>query len=80
MCESKDSTVSVEYFSGCLLGALLGDCLGGPFEGEDTCPDEVQMYFDVKAGETRGMLEFSIFKEPFLVHTYMSVLTGIFIL
>ncbi|KAI5705659.1 hypothetical protein M8J75_000677 [Diaphorina citri] len=47
-CKSKESTVaiSVDYFKGCLLGALLGDCIGGVFEGrEDVSIGHFQMFF-----------------------------------
>lgn len=29
-----DNTLLKSKFRGCLLGALLGDCLGSPFEGD----------------------------------------------
>lgn len=39
--------VGVNKFKGALVGALLGDCLGAPFEGEnEPSTDTVQEYFD----------------------------------
>ncbi|XP_014280368.1 ADP-ribosylhydrolase ARH3 [Halyomorpha halys] len=39
--------VEVNKFKGALVGALLGDCLGGPFEGVDEpSTDTLQEYFD----------------------------------
>lgn len=40
--------VGVSKFKGALVGALLGDCLGAPFEGEnEPSTDTLQEYFDV---------------------------------
>lgn len=33
-------------FRGCMLGTLLGDCLGAPFEGEAGSKVVVQKYFE----------------------------------
>lgn len=30
---ARDSLVMKDKFRGCLVGAILGDCLGSPFEG-----------------------------------------------
>ncbi|CAH1405504.1 unnamed protein product [Nezara viridula] len=39
--------VGVSKFKGALVGALLGDCLGAPFEGEnEPSTDTLQEYFD----------------------------------
>uniref|UniRef100_A0A8D8R1U4 ADP-ribosylhydrolase ARH3 n=2 Tax=Cacopsylla melanoneura TaxID=428564 RepID=A0A8D8R1U4_9HEMI len=38
--QPKDSKISVDYFIGCLLGALLGDCIGALFEGQQDVPME----------------------------------------
>lgn len=36
-------------FRGCLLGSLMGDCLGGPYEGQTVSSGDkiiIQRYFD----------------------------------
>lgn len=45
-----DSVLLKSKFRGCLLGALLGDCLGAPFEGDE-----------ITAGD-RGVLQRNIDK------------------
>lgn len=44
-----DSVLLRSKFRGCLLGGLLGDCLGAPFEGDPFTPGAkivAQRYFD----------------------------------
>lgn len=44
-----DKTDLQSKFKGCLMGALLGDCLGAPFEGDPLTGGAVkvvQNYFD----------------------------------
>ena len=39
--------VAINKFKGSLIGALLGDCLGAPYEGDDKLNSDVlQDYFD----------------------------------
>lgn len=46
-----DSVMRASKFRGCLLGSLLGDCLGAPYEGEGTVSKSVlQNYFDKLEG------------------------------
>ncbi|XP_066156542.1 ADP-ribosylhydrolase ARH3-like isoform X2 [Euwallacea fornicatus] len=51
-------------FRGCLLGSLMGDCLGAPFEGQDVSSGDkiiIQRYFD--------KMEDPTFKGPFKKYT-----------
>lgn len=44
-----DKTLLQKKFTGCLLGSLIGDCLGAPYEGDVTSPGDrivIQKYFD----------------------------------
>ena len=44
---SADSISLVSKFRGCLVGGLLGDCLGAPYEGYLTIKKTgLQEYFD----------------------------------
>lgn len=48
-----DNIILRSKFRGCLLGALLGDCLGAPFEGEAMSSGGklvLQKYFDKLEG------------------------------
>lgn len=48
-------------FRGALVGAVLGDCIGGEFEGtepEEIPLDRVLQYLDGLEDETRGDCEF----------------------
>jgi poly(ADP-ribose) glycohydrolase ARH3 len=48
---SIDSISLVSKFSGCLVGGLLGDCLGAPYEGYIEIPKTVvQEDFDELEG------------------------------
>lgn len=47
--KSMDESVVKTKFRGCLMGALLGDCLGAPFEGDPLSRGAlkvIQNYFD----------------------------------
>ncbi|XP_075223533.1 ADP-ribosylhydrolase ARH3-like isoform X2 [Lycorma delicatula] len=51
MAVVKDSALLANKFRGCLVGALLGDCLGAPYEGEYNISKVVlQKYFDKLEG------------------------------
>lgn len=44
-----EAAILKSKFRGCMLGSLMGDCLGAPFEGNDYSPGEsltIQRYFD----------------------------------
>lgn len=44
-----DSLLVKSKFRGCMLGCLIGDCLGGPFEGDQYSPGNklvVHNYFE----------------------------------
>ncbi|KAJ8919096.1 hypothetical protein NQ315_012081 [Exocentrus adspersus] len=59
-----ESSLMKSKFRGCLLGSLIGDCLGAPFEGDVvTAGDKIviQRYFD--------KLQDSTFKAPFKQYT-----------
>lgn len=44
---AEESLVSVDHFKGCLLGALLGDCMGAVFEGGENVPlEDYQTFFN----------------------------------
>jgi poly(ADP-ribose) glycohydrolase ARH3 len=46
-----DSILLASKFRGCLVGGLLGDCLGAPYEGDYRIPKTVlQKYFDTLEG------------------------------
>jgi len=46
-----DSISLDSKFRGCLVGGLLGDCLGAPYEGRFTIKKtELQEYFDKMEG------------------------------
>ena len=52
-------------FRGALVGAVLGDCIGGEFEGtepEEIPLDRVLQYLDGLEDETRGDCEFFFMK------------------
>lgn len=47
--KAMDETILKSKFRGCLMGALLGDCLGAPFEGDPLSRGAlkiVQNFFD----------------------------------
>nr|XP_022904257.1 poly(ADP-ribose) glycohydrolase ARH3-like [Onthophagus taurus] len=46
-----DSVLMKAKFRGCMLGTLMGDCLGAPFEGDPGSRAIVQKYFDKIDGE-----------------------------
>lgn len=44
-----DNVLLQKKFQGCLLGSLVGDCLGAPYEGDVISADgkkQIQKYFD----------------------------------
>lgn len=46
-----DNSLLTSKVRGCLVGALLGDCLGSPYEGESNVSKVVlQNYFDKLSG------------------------------
>lgn len=46
-------------FRGALVGAVLGDCIGGEFEGTEEVPlDRVLQHLDSLEDETRGDCEY----------------------
>lgn len=46
-----DNAMLANKVRGCLVGALLGDCLGSPYEGENSVSKVVlQNYFDKLSG------------------------------
>jgi len=48
---SIDSIPLASKFRGCLVGGLLGDCLGAPYEGDNGISKTVlQEYFDKLEG------------------------------
>lgn len=52
MAKFDNSTIRSK-FRGCLVGSLIGDCLGAPYEGEDVTNGEkiiIQRYFDKLEG------------------------------
>lgn len=53
-----DDLVVKSKIAGCVMGGLLGDCLGAPFEGDPLSPGAkkiVQRYFDkLEEPEVKG--------------------------
>uniref|UniRef100_A0A0P4VID6 ADP-ribosylhydrolase ARH3 n=1 Tax=Rhodnius neglectus TaxID=72488 RepID=A0A0P4VID6_9HEMI len=44
---TEEGAITIKKFRGCLLGALVGDCLGAPFEEDGTVSKKIlQKYFD----------------------------------
>lgn len=67
---SFDKSVLRSKFRGCLLGSLIGDCLGAPYEGEFVTNGEkiiIQRYFD--------KLESSAFIGPYRQYTDDTAMT-----
>lgn len=47
MIAAAESVLTVAKYRGCLIGALVGDCLGAPFEGDPTVPrTQLHKYLD----------------------------------
>ncbi|KAL1123374.1 hypothetical protein AAG570_002459 [Ranatra chinensis] len=68
MSASMEGAVIASKFRGALIGALLGDCLGAPFEGDERVSKSVlQKYFD--------KLEGPHFKAPFKQYTDDTAMT-----
>jgi poly(ADP-ribose) glycohydrolase ARH3 len=65
---SIDSTSLATKFRGCLVGGLLGDCLGAPYEGHRGISKTVlQKDFDKLEGPYfKCMYVFSILFRPFI--------------
>lgn len=65
-----DSAILQKKFRGCLLGSLIGDCLGAPYEGDCVTDGEriiIQRYFD--------KLESSKFVGPYRQYTDDTAMT-----
>lgn len=65
---SIDSNLLASKFRGCLVGGLLGDCLGAPYEGAyGVSKKELQKYFDkLEEPYFTCMYEFSIIFRLFI--------------
>ena len=65
-----DNILLKSKFRGCLLGGLLGDCLGAPFEGDPGSRVVTQNYFDKledKQTKSKLMYSNSIIKTEFVL-------------
>lgn len=65
--------VMLSRFRGALVGSVLGDCIGGEFEGAVDVPlDRVLQHLSALEDETRGDGEHYIFTLHFILKTYLS--------
>ena len=63
-------------FRGCMLGTLVGDCLGAPFEGEDGSRTIVHNYFNKLDSKTaKGKYDNPFFVFPILLYLFKCCLT-----
>lgn len=57
-----DNLLLKSKFRGCMLGSLVGDCLGAPFEGDEYSAGEklvIQRYFDkLETPDLKGTIIF----------------------
>lgn len=63
-------------FRGSMLGSLVGDCLGQPFEGEDRpiSKSVLNSYFEkLHDSSLKGTLFMSLILKPELIHPLLSV-------
>lgn len=68
IAKSKGPILTVDHFKGCLLGALLGDCIGGEFEGrEDVSLGHFQMFF-INLRSEDFLEEYNLGKNRYLVY------------
>lgn len=67
----SDKVIILSKFRGSLVGALLGDCLGAPYEGDETVSKIIlQRYFDKMEDPTFKCMPFSLQYEITVVLYY----------